>query len=122
MFFFSTPRQRCQRLKKATRGGGSGRGRGEHRVEYGGNISYAGSRVFTRFNSQLPARPESVATVLKVLSQNDDLMVKDIVRLGRLTQSQARRALEELVASGQVEMRKLQRGHKTLYHLRVGDQ
>jgi DNA-binding MarR family transcriptional regulator len=74
--------------------------------------------MFTRFNSQLPARPESVETVMKVLSQNDELMVKDIARLGRLTQSQARRALEELVASGQVEMRKLQRGHKTLYHMR----
>jgi hypothetical protein len=79
------------------------------------------SRVSTRFNSQLPARPESVAVVLKVLSQNDELMVKDIARLGRLTQSQARRALEELVASGQVEMRKLQRAHKTLYRMRLGN-
>jgi DNA-binding MarR family transcriptional regulator len=79
-------------------------------------------KVSTKFNSQLPARPESIAAVLKVLSQNDELMVKDIARLGRLTQSQARSALEELVASGQVEMRKLQRAHKTLYHLRVGDQ
>ena len=80
------------------------------------------STIPTRFNSQLPARPESVATVMKILSQNDELMVKDIARLGRLTQSQARRALEELVGSGQVEMRKLERGHKTLYRLRVGDQ
>jgi DNA-binding MarR family transcriptional regulator len=71
--------------------------------------------MFTKFNSQLPAHPESVAAVLKVLSQNDELMVKDIARLGRLTQSQARRALEELVRSEQVEMRKLQRAHKTLY-------
>jgi DNA-binding IclR family transcriptional regulator len=78
--------------------------------------------VFTKFNSQLPARPESIAAVLKVLSQNDELMVKDIARLGRLIQSQARRALEELVASGQVEMRKLQRAHKTLYRLRLGNQ
>jgi hypothetical protein len=31
-------------------------------------------------------------------------MVKDIARLGRLTQSQARSALEELVASGTVPM------------------
>jgi DNA-binding MarR family transcriptional regulator len=77
--------------------------------------------VSTKFNSQLPARPESVAAVLKVLSQNDELIVKDIARLSRLTQSQARMALEELVASGQVEMRKLQRAHKTLYRLRVGD-
>jgi hypothetical protein len=38
------------------------------------------SRVSTRFNSQLPACPESVAAVLKVLSQNDNLMVKDIAR------------------------------------------
>jgi DNA-binding MarR family transcriptional regulator len=37
-----------------------------------------------------------------VLSQNDELMVKDIARLGRLTQSQVRSALEELVASGAV--------------------
>jgi hypothetical protein len=58
-------------------------------------------KVSTKFNSQLPARPESIAAVLKVLSQNDELMVKDIARLGRLTQSQARRALEELVGSGQ---------------------
>jgi DNA-binding MarR family transcriptional regulator len=72
----------------------------------------------TRFNSQLPARPESVAAVLKVLSQNDELMVKDIARLGRLTQSQARRALEELVASGKVEVRKVPRPRKTLYHMR----
>jgi len=43
--------------------------------------------MFTRFNSRLPARPESVAAVLKVLSQNDELMAKDIARLGRLTQS-----------------------------------
>jgi predicted transcriptional regulator len=78
--------------------------------------------VFTKFNSQLPARPESIAAVLKVLSQNDELMVKDIARLGRLTQSQARVALEELVGSGQVEMRKLQRAHKTLYRLRLGNQ
>jgi hypothetical protein len=66
--------------------------------------------MFTRFNSKLPARPESIVAVVKVLSQNDELMVKDIARLGRLTQSQARSALEELVGSGQVEMRKLQRG------------
>jgi DNA-binding MarR family transcriptional regulator len=79
-------------------------------------------KVSTRFNSNLPVRPESIAAVLKVLSQNDELMVKDIARLGRLTQSQVRRAVEELVGSGEVEMRKLQRGHKTLYRLRVGDQ
>jgi hypothetical protein len=77
--------------------------------------------VFTRFNSQLPARPESVAMVLKVLSQNDELMVKDIARLGRLTQSQARVALEDLIASGTVVARKLQRPRKTLYRLSVGD-
>ena len=71
----------------------------------------------TRFNSQLPARPESVEAVLKVLSQNDELMVKDIARLGRQTQSQVRRALEELVASGQVVARKLQRPRKTLYRM-----
>jgi Fic family protein len=75
--------------------------------------------VFTRFNSKLPARPESVETVLKVLSQNDELMVKDIARLGRLTQSQARRALEELVASGEVAVRKLKRPRKTLYHIQT---
>jgi DNA-binding MarR family transcriptional regulator len=78
--------------------------------------------MFTRFNSKLPARPESVAAVLKVLSQNDELMVKDIARLGRLTQSQTRVALEELVASGEVVVRKLQRAHKTLYRLRLGNQ
>jgi DNA-binding MarR family transcriptional regulator len=75
-------------------------------------------KVFTRFNSQLPARLESVAAVLKVLSQNDELMVKDIARLGRLTQSQARMALEELIASGEVVVRKLKRPRKTLYHTR----
>jgi Fic family protein len=72
----------------------------------------------TRFNSQLPARPESVAAVLKVL-RNDELMVKDIARLGRLTQSQARSALEELVASGKVVPRKLKGPRKTLYHIRL---
>ena len=76
----------------------------------------------TRFNSQLPARPESVAAVLKVLSQNDELMAKDIARLGRLTQSQARVALEDLVASGDVVVRKLQRPRMTLYRMNVGDQ
>ena len=76
------------------------------------------STIPTRFNSKLPARPESVAAVLKVLSQNDELMVKDIARLSRLTQTQARRALEELVASGKVVVRKLQRPRKTLYHMR----
>jgi predicted ArsR family transcriptional regulator len=76
------------------------------------------STIPTRFNSNLPARPESVAAVVKVLSQNDDLMVKDIARLSRLTQTQARRALEELVASGKVVVRKLQRPRKTLYHMR----
>ena len=74
--------------------------------------------MFARFNSKLPARPEPIEAVLKVLSQNDDLMVKDIARLGRLTQSQARRALEELVASGTVVVRKLKRPRKTLYHMR----
>ena len=76
------------------------------------------STMPTRFNSKLPARPEYVAAVLKALSQNDELMVKDIVRLGRLTQSQARMALEELVASGTVVVRKLKRPRKTLYHIR----
>jgi DNA invertase Pin-like site-specific DNA recombinase len=65
------------------------------------------SRVSTKFNSKLPARPEFVAAVLKILSQNDELMVKDIARLGRLTQSQTRSALEELVASGTVVVRNL---------------
>jgi hypothetical protein len=74
--------------------------------------------VSTRFNSQLPARPESVAAVLKVLSQNDELMVKDVARLGRLTQSQARVALEELVTSGTVVARKVQRLRKTLHYMR----
>ena len=75
--------------------------------------------MFTRFNSKLPARPEPIAAVLKVLSQNDDLMVKDIARLGRLTQSQVRRALEELVASRTVAVRKLQRPRKTLYRMNM---
>jgi hypothetical protein len=66
----------------------------------------------TRFNYQLPARPESGAAVLKVLSQNDELMVKDIARLGRLAQSQARVALEELVTSGTVVVRTLRRRAK----------
>jgi predicted ArsR family transcriptional regulator len=74
-------------------------------------------KVFTRFNSQLPARPESVAVVLKVLSQNDELMAKDIARLGRLTQSQARVALEDLVASGDVVARRLRRPRQTLYRM-----
>jgi predicted ArsR family transcriptional regulator len=78
--------------------------------------------VFTRFNSKLPARPESVVAVLKVLSQNDELMVKDIARLGRLTQSQARVALEELVASGTVVARKLQRPRQTFYRMIRKDQ
>jgi predicted ArsR family transcriptional regulator len=78
--------------------------------------------VSTRFNSRLPARPESVAAVLKVLSQNDDLMVKEIARLGRLTQSQARMALEVLVASGTVVVRKLRRPRQTLYRLSRRDQ
>jgi hypothetical protein len=78
--------------------------------------------VSTRFNNKLPARPESVAAVLKVLSQNYDLMVKDIARLGRLTQSQARSALEELVASGMVVVRKVKRPRKTLYWMRMEDQ
>ena len=68
--------------------------------------------MFTKFNSRLPARPESIEAVLKILSQNDELMVKDIARLSRLTQSQARSALEELVASGEVVVRKLQRPAK----------
>jgi predicted ArsR family transcriptional regulator len=78
--------------------------------------------MFTRFNSKLPARPESVETVMKVLSQNDELMVKDIARLGRLTQSQARVALEELVTSGTVVVRKLRRPRQTLYRMSRGDQ
>ena len=78
--------------------------------------------MFTRFNSKLPARPESVAAVLKVLSQNDELMIKDIARLGRLTQSQTRMALEELVASGEVVVRKLHRPRMTRYRMGMGDQ
>jgi DNA-binding MarR family transcriptional regulator len=77
------------------------------------------STIPTRFNSKLPARPESVAAVLRVLSQNDELMVKDIARLGRLTQSQVRTALEELVASGKVVPRKVKRPRKALYHIRL---
>lgn len=78
--------------------------------------------MFTRFNSRLPARPESIAVVLKVLSQNDELMVKDIARLGRLTQSQARVALEELITSGEVVVRKLRRPRQTLYRMNMEDQ
>jgi predicted ArsR family transcriptional regulator len=78
--------------------------------------------VSAKFNSQLPARPESVAAVMKVLSQNNELMVKDIASLGRLTQSQARSALEELVTSGAVVVRKLRRPRQTLYRLSKGDQ
>jgi hypothetical protein len=80
------------------------------------------SGVSTRFNSQLPARPESIEAVLKVLSQNDELMVKDIARLGRITQSQTRSALEELAASGKVVVRKLRRPRQTLYHICVEKQ
>jgi hypothetical protein len=76
----------------------------------------------TRFNSKLPARPQSVEAVMKVLCQNDELMVKDIARLGRLTQSQARSAVEELVASGRVVVRKVQRPCMTLYRMRPEDQ
>jgi predicted ArsR family transcriptional regulator len=79
------------------------------------------SRVSAKFNSRLPAHPESVAAALKVLSQNDNLMVKEIARLGRLAHSQVRRALEELVASGQVEVQKSQRPRKTLYRMRMGN-
>ncbi len=71
----------------------------------------------TSFNSKLPARPESIEAVTKILSQNDELLVKDIARLGGLTQTQVRRALEELVASGEVVVRKLQRPRKTLYRM-----
>ncbi len=71
----------------------------------------------TGFNSKLPVRPESIEAVTKVLSQNDELMVKDISRLGGLTQTQVRRALEELVASGEVVVRKLQRPRRTLYRM-----
>ena len=78
--------------------------------------------MFTRFNSQLPVRPESIAAVLKVLSQNDELMVKDIARLGRLTQSQARVALEELITSGEVVVRKLRRPRQTLYRMNMENQ
>jgi hypothetical protein len=48
----------------------------------------------TKFNSQLPTYPDSIEAVMKVLSQNNELMVKDIAKLGRLTQSQVRRAKE----------------------------
>ncbi len=74
----------------------------------------------TRFDSKLPVRPESIEAVMRVLSQNDELMVKDIARLGGLTQSQARRGLEELVDSGKVVVRKLQKPRKTLF--RIGEQ
>ena len=70
-----------------------------------------------RFNNQLLARPEFVEAVMKVLSQNDELMVKDIAKLGGLTQSQVRSALEKLVASGKVVVRKLRRPRKTLYRI-----
>ena len=74
----------------------------------------------TRFNSNLPTRPEYIDAVMKVLYQNDELIVRDIARLGGLTQTQVWRALEELVASGKVVVRKLERPRKTLY--RIGDQ
>ena len=71
----------------------------------------------TRFNSNLPTRPEYIDAVMKVLSQNDELIVKDIARLGGITQSQVRGALEELVAAEKVVVRKLQRPRKTLYRI-----
>jgi predicted ArsR family transcriptional regulator len=73
--------------------------------------------MVTKFNSKLPARPESIEAVMTVLSQNDELIVKDIARLGGLTQSQVRRVLEELVASGKVVVRKLERPRKTFYRM-----
>jgi hypothetical protein len=96
-------------------------------AEVGESIECDGGKVFlvplwgismsARFNSELPARPEYIEAVMKVLSQNDELIVKDIARLGGLTQSQVRSALEELVASGKVVVRKLQRPRKTFYHM-----
>ena len=71
----------------------------------------------TRFNSNLPTRPEYIDAVMKVLSQNDELIVKDIARLGGLTQTQVRRALEELVGSGEVVVQKLKKPRKTLYRM-----
>ncbi len=69
------------------------------------------------FRSTLSLRPEYLEVVTKVLSQNDELIVKDIARLGGLTQTQVRGALEELVASGKVVVRKLTNPRKTFYRM-----
>jgi len=69
------------------------------------------------FKSTLPTRPEYLETVMKVLSSTDELTRKDIARLSGLTQTQATSALEELVASGKVVVRKLKYPRKTLYHM-----
>jgi len=73
--------------------------------------------ISTRFNSTLPARPEYVEAVMRVLSQGDELTLKDMARLSRLTHSQVGSALEELVDTGKVVVRKLKTPRKTLYRM-----
>ncbi len=71
----------------------------------------------TGFNNELPPHPEYLEAVTKVLSQRDDLTRKDIARLSGLTQTQAQSALEKLVATGKVVVRKLKYPRKTLYRI-----
>ena len=74
----------------------------------------------TGFNNELLPHPEYLEAVTKVLLQRDELTRKDIARLSRLTQTQAKSALEKLVASGKVVVRKLKYPRRTLY--RIADQ
>lgn len=73
--------------------------------------------VSVRFNGRFTTQPESLEKVMKVLSQTEEFIVKDIARMSGITQTQAGSALEELVASGKVVVRKLKTPRKTLYRL-----
>ncbi len=70
----------------------------------------------TRFN-QLPPKPEHSTAVKAALEQADELSVRDISRRTGLSQTQSFSALDFLITSGEVELRRQAQSPARLYRL-----
>ena len=72
----------------------------------------------TRFN-QLPPRPEYIAAVKAALEKADELSVRDISRRTGLSQTQSFSALDFLITSEEVELRRQNHSPNRLYRLAI---
>jgi len=72
----------------------------------------------TRFN-KLPPKPEYIAAVKAALEQADELSIRDISLGTGLSQTQSFSALDFLITSGEVELRRQAQTPTRLYRLAI---